>query len=331
MKATKRLVLTLAATIGMTGAWAQSTEEEVAVTAVSGQTNQWTLKMPAGNVELRTEYYPVVTVTEENKPTAAATPVVVGTDAALVVVSTTAPQDGFVKYLVTETDAAPTSTEQFTTAVPKASDLPVGTAYVWYYFEGYDGESSNTEIMGPLTVDVLTDRYDVAFKTEGRFSIVGGQATVSVDGAPATLDEGGRLSSVQIGQKVSVTAQPGYKLKEVKARKGAGLDYLAPELLNAYMADPKADVKFYYAPGETYREAIANHPKENEGWSLYQSYSMVTIHYQLEKDGLRAYGDLYVGTDFDWKEGAGDCELTVDDVIDPDREYKHNITEGSAY
>ena len=32
MKATKRLILTLAAILGMTGAWAQDTEDEVAVT-----------------------------------------------------------------------------------------------------------------------------------------------------------------------------------------------------------------------------------------------------------------------------------------------------------
>ena len=55
MKTTKRFLLTLAAMIGMTGAWAQAPDEEVAVTKSAD--NQWTLTMPEGNVELEVEYY----------------------------------------------------------------------------------------------------------------------------------------------------------------------------------------------------------------------------------------------------------------------------------
>jgi hypothetical protein len=55
MKTTKRLLLTLAATIGMTGAWAQDTDE-VAVTKTANN-NEWTLTMPASNIELQVEYY----------------------------------------------------------------------------------------------------------------------------------------------------------------------------------------------------------------------------------------------------------------------------------
>ena len=55
MKTTKRFLLTLAAMIGMTGAWAQATDEEVAVTKSAN--NQWTLTMPEGDVELEVEYY----------------------------------------------------------------------------------------------------------------------------------------------------------------------------------------------------------------------------------------------------------------------------------
>ena len=55
MKATKRFLLTLAAILGMTGAWAQATEE-VAVTKTANN-NEWTLTMPASDVELQVEYY----------------------------------------------------------------------------------------------------------------------------------------------------------------------------------------------------------------------------------------------------------------------------------
>ena len=44
------------------GAWAQ-TEQTVDVTPVTGQTNQWTLTMPAGNVVLNVEYEPTYAVT----------------------------------------------------------------------------------------------------------------------------------------------------------------------------------------------------------------------------------------------------------------------------
>ena len=44
MKTTKRFILTLAAILGMTGAWAQDAEE-VAVTKTANN-NEWTLTMP---------------------------------------------------------------------------------------------------------------------------------------------------------------------------------------------------------------------------------------------------------------------------------------------
>lgn len=64
MKATKRFLLTLVAMISMTAAWAQTTEEEVTVTPVQGETNQWTFTMPASDVELEVEYYDEVTLND---------------------------------------------------------------------------------------------------------------------------------------------------------------------------------------------------------------------------------------------------------------------------
>ena len=68
MKALKRFLLTFAALLGVTGAMAQATEEEVSVTP-SANNNEWTLTMPEGDVELVVEYYaddePVDPDTEE--------------------------------------------------------------------------------------------------------------------------------------------------------------------------------------------------------------------------------------------------------------------------
>ena len=55
MKITKRFILTLAAILSMTGAWAQDAEE-VTVTKTANN-NEWTLTMPASDVELQVEYY----------------------------------------------------------------------------------------------------------------------------------------------------------------------------------------------------------------------------------------------------------------------------------
>ena len=53
MKHTKRFLLTLAAMIGMTGAWAQ---DEVTVNTTAN-VNEWTLEMPDADVELEVTYY----------------------------------------------------------------------------------------------------------------------------------------------------------------------------------------------------------------------------------------------------------------------------------
>ena len=61
MKATKKYILTLAAILGMTGAWAQDTDEVTVVK--SANNNEWTLTMPASDVELEVEYKADLTLT----------------------------------------------------------------------------------------------------------------------------------------------------------------------------------------------------------------------------------------------------------------------------
>lgn len=62
MKTTKRFLLTLAAILGMTGAWAQDADE-VAVTKTANN-NEWTLTMPASDVELQVEYETALALSE---------------------------------------------------------------------------------------------------------------------------------------------------------------------------------------------------------------------------------------------------------------------------
>lgn len=52
--------MTLAAILGMTGAWAQDTEQEETLTLTpTANAYEWTLTMPASNVELEVEYYTI--------------------------------------------------------------------------------------------------------------------------------------------------------------------------------------------------------------------------------------------------------------------------------
>ena len=81
------------------------------------------------------------------------------------------------------------------------------------------------------------------------------------------------------------------------------------------------NVKFYYIPGETYRQAVQNHGKENgSNWRIYEDNSIITT---INWNG---YGDLYINGDNDFRERQGSCELTLDSVVNPNKTYTHDIT-----
>jgi len=185
----------------------------------------WTLDaMPAGNVELLVEYFDdAVLVDGDVAPAAPADPIYVSTDAALV----TAPENnavsqGTLMYLAQISTAdAPTTTEGFSATVPTASAITEpGTYHVYYYIVG-DDEHSNSAILGPVEVEVLTDKYDISFQAANALTIEAGKATVTVDGTPKTLDEDGKLKQVQMGSNVKINAKTGYKFRKVEAKKTA--------------------------------------------------------------------------------------------------------------
>ena len=91
---------------------------------------------------------------------------------------------------------------------------------------------------------------DVNFKTNQNI-------TVKVGDADKTLDQDGKLS-VKSGQTVTLTAKQGYKFRDVSVKKAA------PALLSLQVCGQT----IYYAEGETWGDAIKNHPTENAGWNL---------------------------------------------------------------
>ena len=73
--------MTLALLLGAaTGAWAQ---DDIQVTQVQGQANQWQYTMPDVDVELTVKYFPTAVFSEGGQPTAIQG-IIAGTDAALV-------------------------------------------------------------------------------------------------------------------------------------------------------------------------------------------------------------------------------------------------------
>ena len=153
MKVTKRFLLTLAAVIGMMGVWAEvnDTGDEVPVTA-TGNTNEWTLTMPASNVEVEVEYDTSLEfATLTTAPTAVSNLVYTAGQAQALVTAGTA-TGGTLSYGFGTAEAAP-APGTWSADIPTATD--VGTYYVWYRVLG-DDTHNGVAAAGPLTVKILT-------------------------------------------------------------------------------------------------------------------------------------------------------------------------------
>jgi hypothetical protein len=70
-----------------------------------------------------------------------------------------------------------------------------------------------------FTVGIGLADYDISFKAANANTIEAGKATVTIDGAAATLTEG-KVTGVKMGQQVKMTAAQGYKFRKVEVKKG---------------------------------------------------------------------------------------------------------------
>ncbi|MBQ3754302.1 MAG: hypothetical protein II864_12330, partial [Prevotella sp.] len=170
----------------------------------------------------------------------AAEGVIAGTDASLIAEGTgivafagtsTEVTQGTLMYAIgTSATEAPALTA-FSATVPTAKDVADDGAdvYVWYYIQGADapdGEAAtldntfdNTE-PACLTVQVLTNKFDIQFNAANANTIEAGKATVTVGGTDktATVTEG-KLEGVKMGSEVKLEAKPGYKFRKVEVKK----------------------------------------------------------------------------------------------------------------
>ena len=217
--------------------------------AWNASTKTGTFAMPGSDVVLTPIYAKAAafatTGTEPEVKTllpAAAEGVIAGTDASLIAEGT-----GIVAFAGTSTDVtqgtlmyaigtsateAPALTA-FSATVPTAKDIADdgATLYVWYYIQGADAPEGvaatldntfdNSEICAvPLTVTVLTNKFDIQFNAANANTIEAGKATVTVGGTAATVTEG-KLQGVKMGSEVKVKANTGYKFRKVEVKKKA--------------------------------------------------------------------------------------------------------------
>ena len=207
------------------------------------ETKTGTFTMPAYDVEIDPIYAPTaVFATEGNQvltPTAIEG-IFAGTADAIVKAGTVAlmsdeqiPQ-GEVMYFAT-TDAEMTAEKAaqangWLATVPTAAGYDdAQTVYVWYYIKGADtpeGQEATAEntfndseiCATPITVNVLSNKFDITFKAANANTIEAGKATVTVGGTAATVTDG-KLQGVKMGSEVKMTAKEGYKFRKVEVKK----------------------------------------------------------------------------------------------------------------
>jgi hypothetical protein len=217
--------------------------------AWNAATKTGTFSMPGSDVVLTPIYAKAAafatTGTEPEVKTLlpeAAEGVIAGTDASLIAEGTgivafagTSTEDtqGTLMYAIgTSATEAPALTD-FSATVPTAKDIADdgATVYVWYYIQGADAPDGvaatldntfdNTE-PACLTVQVLTNKFDIQFNAANANTIEAGKATVTVDGTDKTSDiTDGKLQGVKMGSEVKVKANTGYKFRKVEVKKKA--------------------------------------------------------------------------------------------------------------
>ena len=279
-------------------------------------TKTGTFTMPAFDVEIAPIYAPVAQWAKvenvDQLPTAIEGIYAESTDAIVTAgtvakIGETENPQGTLMYAVSTSATEQPALTAFSATLPTAKDITTaGDVYVWYYIKGADTPQEQTataentfndsEICTtPLTVTVLNNKFDIQFKAANDNTIETGKATVTVGGTAATVTEG-KLEAVKMGSEVKVKANTGYKFRKVEVKKKA--------LLSIKITGP-TNATIYYFEGETWEQAIQNHPTENSAWRI-------SISGAIDFQG-------YVPS-------AGGNSVNSSDTIDPNAGYSFNLS-----
>ena len=199
--------------------------------------------MPAYDVEIAPIYAPVAQWAKvenvDQLPTAIEGVYAESTDAIVTAgtvakIGETENVQGTVMYAVGTSATEQPALTAFSADVPTATEIKTaGDVYVWYYIKGADtpeGQEATAEntfndseiCTEPITVTVLSNKFDIQFKAANDNTIEAGKATVKVGDEAAEVKEG-KLTGVKMNSKVTVTAKEGYKFRKVEVKKkGAG-------------------------------------------------------------------------------------------------------------
>ena len=232
----------------------------------------------------------------------AAEGVIAGTDASLIAEGTgivafagTSTEDtqGTLMYAVTpatETEApALDAANKWSADVPTAKDIADdgATVNVWYYIQGADAPDGvaatldntfdNTE-PACLTVQVLTNKFDIQFNAANANTIEAGKATVTVGGTAATVTEG-KLQGVKMGSEVKVKANTGYKFRKVEVKKKSAYEHSITIAVDPSTTDPIAtapEMTIEFNTGETWADVAAR-------YDWLDTYETYTVFYKDDK------------------------------------------------
>ena len=200
-------------------------------------TKTGTFVMPAYDVEIAPIYAPTAQWAKDKEVDqipAAIEGIYAGTEDAIVKAGTVVEGQGTAMYFAT-TDAEMTAekaakADGWLATVPTAEGYDgAQTVYVWYFIKGADtpqGEKATAEntfndseiCATPLTVTVLSNKFDINFNAANANTIEAGKATVTVSGAAATVTEG-KLEGVKMGSEVKIKAKEGYKFRKAEGKK----------------------------------------------------------------------------------------------------------------
>ena len=199
-------------------------------------TKTGTFEMPAYDVEIAPIYAPVAKWATDGDKVLAPTAVegiYAGTEDAIVKAGTVVEGQGTVMYFATTAEMTAkeaAKAEGWLSTLPTAAGYDdAQTVYVWYYIKGADtpeGEKATAEntfndseiCATPITVTVLSNKFDIEFKAANANTIEAEKATVKVGDEAATVKEG-KLTGVKMNSKVTVTAKDGYKFRKVEVKK----------------------------------------------------------------------------------------------------------------
>ena len=266
---------------------APSSGPEVTWTAATKNSGSFT--MPAGNVTLEPEYYTQATADEG--AVTAATDVKATTDAPLVTIDETK-LTGVKKlmyYVSTEATAPAYDAEGWTDVLPTAENYTeAATLNVWYYPVGTDegvDEATATYSDGDICATALT----VSLGAAPTYAVTFADDLTEPDKWTASPAAG-----VVKGTAVNVTYTGSKKVIGVKAEKKAAAALQSIQITGVVTAT------IYYVEGETWEQAIQNHPTENSAWVIATSGTINSQGYYLS---------------------AGEMPVYSNDTIDPNANY----------